>query len=183
MIGLPEDGSTELLRRRYGQEFSAERFIREAAELCDVMVQSGGLKLKAGAKELLEFLERSGIPKAIATSSSREKAMRTLEAVQMVRRFEVIVTRTDVPRGKPYPDLFLRAACELRMPAHSCIVLEDSYNGVRAAHAAGIRVLMVPDLLCATPEMTGLSEAVIPHLFVVLEALVRSGPELQNSPS
>jgi HAD superfamily hydrolase (TIGR01509 family) len=181
MIGLPEDASVDLLRFRYGLDFPAEKYIREAARACEVMVASGHLKLKRGAKELLEFLERSGIPKALATSSSRQKAMRTLAAVQMVRRFDVIVTRTDVLRGKPYPDLFLRAARELGWPGDQCIALEDSYNGVRAARAAGIRVIMVPDLLCATPEMTLLSEAIMPDLFTVLDALPRSGLELRDT--
>jgi HAD superfamily hydrolase (TIGR01509 family) len=174
MIGLPQDGSLNLLRLRYGQDFPAAEFISQTSITSDAMVASGHLKPKKGAQELIEFLERLRVPKAIATSSSREKAMRTLSAVRMAARFDAVVTRTDVPRGKPYPDLFVRAAHELGCATDGCIALEDSYNGVRAAHAAGIRVIMVPDLLWATPEMADLSEAIIPNLSMVLDALFTS---------
>jgi HAD superfamily hydrolase (TIGR01509 family) len=174
MIGLPEDGSLNLLRQRYGLDFPAEKYIRKTAVACEALVASGNLQLKAGAHELLAFLDRAGLPKALATSSSRQKAKCTLAAVQIVDRFDVVVTRTDVARGKPYPDLFLRAAKDLGTSGDQCIALEDSYNGVRAAHAAGIRVIMVPDLLPPTAEMTDLSDAIMPDLFAVLDALLRS---------
>src|SRR4051812_13013326 len=142
MIGLPEDGSVALLRGRYGPDFPAERFFPEAATSCERLVASGSLKLKAGAAELGDALGRAGIPKAIATSSSRTKAMHTLAKTHMADRFDAVVTRSEVPRGKPYPDLYLQAALELGFPADRCIALEDSYNGIRAAHAAGMRVIM-----------------------------------------
>lgn len=175
MIGLPVDGSLDILHRRYGQDFPAEKYIREAAMACEALVLTGGLELKAGATELLAFLDEARLPKAIATSSSREKAMCTLAAVQMADRFNVVVSRTDVPRGKPSPDLFLRAAKELGRTADQCVVLEDSYNGVRAAHAAGMRVIMVPDLMPPNAEMSEVSEAIVPDLFAVLDALINSG--------
>ena len=107
-----------------------------------------------------------------------------MAATDMLSRFEVIVTRTDVARGKPYPDLFTRAALELGVPADQCVALEDSYNGVRAVHAAGMKVIMVPDLLPATEEMIRMSEAIVPSLFTVLEAfgsLGRHGKVRQES--
>jgi len=183
MIGLPADGSQNLLQLRYGPNFPAERYITEAAIACEASVSAGELKPKAGARELLTFLDRLGLPKALATSSARTKAMYTLAAVQMVDRFDAIVTRTDVARGKPYPDLFLRAARELGQSADQCIALEDSYNGVRAAHVAGMRVIMVPDLLPPTAEMIELSEVIVPDLFGVLDALVNSGLNAKETTS
>jgi HAD superfamily hydrolase (TIGR01509 family) len=181
MIGLPEDSSLALLRHRFGLDFDAEDFIRTAATACHAMVDCGQLELKSGATELMEFLEHSGFPKAVATSSSREKAMRTLSAVHLDSRFDAIVTRTDVARGKPHPDLFLRAADELDQPADRCLALEDSYNGVRAARAAGMRVIMIPDLLIATAEMDDLAEAIAPDLLTVLDALMRVRVELEDT--
>jgi beta-phosphoglucomutase-like phosphatase (HAD superfamily) len=175
MIGLPEDGSLELLRTRYGRGFPSDRFILEAARRCAALVSSGALELKAGAAELVACLERSRVPKAIATSSSRAKAKHTLTNVCMLKHFQAIVTRTDVQRGKPHPDLFVRAASELGVALNHCLALEDSYNGVRAAHAAGMRVIMVPDLLFSTDEMQRLSEGIFTDLFAVLDALIGSG--------
>jgi HAD superfamily hydrolase (TIGR01509 family) len=181
MIGLPEDGTVELLRGRYGRDFPAERFIKEAARTCERLVASGHLALKAGAAELICALERSGVPKAIATSSSRAKAVHTLTKAHIAHRFEVIVTRTEVPRGKPYPDVYLQAALELGIAVDRCIALEDSYNGIRAAHAAGMRVIMVPDLLCPTAEIAELSEAIVPDLCEVLTAFISSGLVLEHA--
>jgi beta-phosphoglucomutase-like phosphatase (HAD superfamily) len=67
------------------------------------------------------------------------------------------------------------------LPADRCIALEDSYNGVRAAHAAGIRVIMVPDLLPATTEMIALSEAIVGSLSDVHQAFLTSGRLLEQS--
>jgi HAD superfamily hydrolase (TIGR01509 family) len=181
MIGLPEDGSIDLLKRHYGPDFPAERFIREAAITCEALVDSDRLALKKGAAELLDALESSGVPKGVATSSSRTKAMHTLTKVHLADRFEVIVTRTEVQNGKPRPDLYLRAAHELGFAVDRCIALEDSYIGVRAAHAAGMRVIMVPDLLCPTAEIEELSEAVAKDLCAVLDVFVNSGLVLQHA--
>ncbi|MGY3450328.1 HAD family hydrolase [Bradyrhizobium sp. USDA 4353] len=181
MIGLPEDSSLTLLRHRFGVDFAAEDFIQAAATACHAMVECGQLELKAGVPELMAFIERSGLAKAVATSSSREKAMRTLSAVDLASRFDAVVTRTDVARGKPHPDLFLRAAVELDQPVDRCLALEDSYNGIRAAHAAGMKVIMVPDLLIATPEMTGLADAVAPDLLAVRDALMKARRELEDT--
>jgi HAD superfamily hydrolase (TIGR01509 family) len=161
--------------------FPAEQYVRDTAAACETLVRAGHLALKPGAEELLTLLKSLGIPKALATSSSREKAMRTLAAVRATEWFEAVVTRTDVARGKPSPDLFLRAACELGLPADQCIALEDSYNGVRAAQAAGIRVIMVPDLLPATTEMIALSEAIVGSLSDVHQAFLTSGRPLEQS--
>jgi beta-phosphoglucomutase-like phosphatase (HAD superfamily) len=146
-----------------------------------MLVDAGRLELKKGAAELLDALEGSGVPKGVATSSSRAKAMHMLTKVHLADRFEVIVTRTEVPKGKPHPDLYLRAAHELGFAVDRCISMEDSYNGVRAAHAAGMRVIMVPDLLCPTGEIEELSEAVAKDLCAVLDAFISSGLVLEHA--
>jgi beta-phosphoglucomutase-like phosphatase (HAD superfamily) len=96
----------------------------------------------------------------------------------MLERFNAIITRDDVARGKPHPDLFLRAAAEMRLAPNVCLVLEDSYNGIRAAKAAAMRAIMVPDLLCPTAEMSELAEAIVPDLFVIVNALISFRPDV-----
>jgi HAD superfamily hydrolase (TIGR01509 family) len=117
------------------------------------LVDSGELKLKPGALELIARLQAERIPKAVATSSNRAKATKHLQKSLLLDRFEAILTREDVSNGKPAPDLFLAAASRLRVQPSECVALEDSYNGVRAAFAAGMSVIMVPDLLPPTAEM------------------------------
>jgi HAD superfamily hydrolase (TIGR01509 family) len=175
MIGVPEDASHELLIRRYGSDFPAAQFLEQATLRCRALVNAGHLDLKPGAVELLQSLELAGIPKAVATSSSRAKAEHTLRAVGVLSRFNAVVCRDDVARGKPYPDLFLSAASRLEVDPAVCIVLEDSHNGIRAAHAAGMKVIMVPDLLSPTPSDIATCEIVVPNLFAVLSILSSQG--------
>ena len=74
-------------------------------------------------------------------------------------------------KSKPEPDIFLKAAGKLGAKAGDCFVIEDSFNGIRAANAAGMRPLMVPDLLAPDEEIRGLAEKVFPSLKEVQEYL------------
>jgi beta-phosphoglucomutase-like phosphatase (HAD superfamily) len=96
------------------------------------------------------------MPLALATSSGRDDAEHHLRNADLRRFFVAVATRNDVSRGKPHPDLFLKAAADLGVAPQRCLVLEDSHNGVRAAHAAGCLPIMVPDLLEANDEMRSL---------------------------
>jgi beta-phosphoglucomutase-like phosphatase (HAD superfamily) len=81
------------------------------------------------------------------------------------------VSRDDVKRAKPDPECFLKAAALLGVNASQCLALEDSHHGVRAAHAAGIATIMVPDLLEATPEIRALCVGVAGSLNEVANTL------------
>lgn len=97
-----------------------------------------------GASELLERL--SGKKKlALASASFRDSVHGVIEVLGMARYFEVVVTKSDVPRSKPFPDIFLRAAEKLGVTPSECLVLEDSERGVLAAHRAGMKCIAVPN--------------------------------------
>jgi HAD superfamily hydrolase (TIGR01509 family) len=118
------------------------------------------LSLKAGAIELLDRLKQLGIPRAICTSSSHADVERNLSLYPSIRWFEAIIASGDYARGKPYPDPYLRAAKELGVASVDCLALEDSYNGVRAAAAAGMQTVMIPDLLSPKDEIRSLCKFV-----------------------
>jgi HAD superfamily hydrolase (TIGR01509 family) len=82
---------------------------------------------------------------ALASSSNRAVIDAVLEEAQLSRFFEVTVSSEEVPRGKPGPDVFLEAARRLGVPPQRCAAVEDSGNGIRAAHAAGMRVVAIPN--------------------------------------
>jgi beta-phosphoglucomutase-like phosphatase (HAD superfamily) len=88
-----------------------------------------------------------------------------------VPRFHAVIAAGDYARGKPHPDPFLTAARRLGVAPADCLALEDSHNGVRAAAAAGMMTVMVPDLLPATPEMRALTVAVVDSLHDVAALL------------
>jgi HAD superfamily hydrolase (TIGR01509 family) len=152
MIGLPADKSQALIQDHYGPDFDLQGFLTEEwREVAALFAE--GVALKTGVVELLDHLDALGLPRAVATSSSRGSANANLGHNNILHRFGLIVAREDVERHKPYPDPFLKAARLLGVDPAACLALEDSHNGVRAAHAAGMMTIMVPDLLDPTEEM------------------------------
>jgi HAD superfamily hydrolase (TIGR01509 family) len=122
------------------------------------------LTLKVGVAELLDRLDELRLPRAICTSSSHEDVRHNLDLHALTGRFNAVVAAGDYARGKPAPDPFLRASEALGVAPEACLALEDSYNGVRAAAAAGMHTIMVPDLLPATDEMQSLCRLIVGDL-------------------
>lgn len=173
MIGVPAEVCRRLLLDRFGAEASADSLLAAAARHLRSQIDRGLMQLKPGASELLDYLDRKNLPRALATSSAREKALHHLEAAGIAARFDTIVTRDDVTRGKPFPDIYEQAARRLSLPPRHCLALEDSYNGVRAAASAGAPVIMVPDVLPPTAEMQQKCLTVLHDLHAVLRWLQR----------
>ncbi|MCB1542597.1 MAG: HAD family phosphatase [Rhodoblastus sp.] len=117
-----------------------------------------------GALELLDHLAEREIPCAIATSATRASVERFCGKFDLLPRFRAIVAKSDYEKSKPAPDAFLVAATALDVAPDLCLALEDSYNGVRAAVAAGMPTIMAPDVLPATGEMRRLCVAVVGDL-------------------
>jgi HAD superfamily hydrolase (TIGR01509 family) len=95
---------------------------------------------------LLDLVRARGIPVAVASGSSPGVLRTLLEAVGLLPGIGVVVSAEEVPRGKPYPDVFEEAARRLGIPAHECLVVEDSQYGVEAAKRAFMRCIAVPYL-------------------------------------
>ena len=170
MVGLPDHASNAVARAHFGDDFPLEELNDEvsagARAACEV-----GVALKAGVIELLDHLDAAKIPRAICTSSSHAAVQRTLGPSGIIPRFDAIVAAGDYPRGKPNPDPFLAAAARLGVRPQNCLALEDSHNGVRAAHAAGMMTVMVPDLLEATDDMREKCHAIAESLHHVREMI------------
>ncbi|MDO9502470.1 HAD family phosphatase [Falsiroseomonas sp.] len=125
------------------------------------------LALKPGVRELLDRLDALRLPRAICTSSGHADVADNLNLHGLEGRFNAVVAAGDYAHGKPAPDPFLRAADMLGVAPAACLALEDSHNGVRAAAAAGMRTVMVPDLLPPTPELRALCHHIAADLHEV----------------
>ncbi len=152
MIGLPLAECLAMIQDHFGPGFDMDRFLIEERREIEALFAEG-VALKAGVIELLDHLDELGLPRAVATSSSRDAVDAHLGGHGLLARFDAVIAREDVRRHKPNPDPYLAAALALGVDAESCLALEDSHNGVRAAHAAGMMTIMVPDLLDPTEEM------------------------------
>jgi HAD superfamily hydrolase (TIGR01509 family) len=166
LIGIPGRECDLLLQEHLGPDFPfAECDRLYAGHREDLLAE--GIRLKSGALELLDFLAARGLPAAVATSASRHAAELHLGRSGLRARLPVVVTRDDVAHGKPHPDLFLEAARAIRVPPGRCLAVEDSFNGIRAAYAAGMMAVMVPDLLTPTPEIRALCVEILSDLHAV----------------
>ena len=135
----------------------------EVSALWRERVAATGVPLKPGLRELLDRLDSLRIPKAVATSTVRASALASLGALRA--RLDAAVYGDEVERGKPAPDIYLRAAEALGVAPAACIALEDSLPGVASARAAGMTVVMVPDLVAPT--------ASVPHVCDSLSTFAR----------
>jgi len=172
LVGCPEDASDAKLVLHFGQAFPLRDF-HSINRFRFAQLSSGGIPLRPGALEILVFLKSRGIPRAVATSTDRESARKHLRESGLHPLLDAIVTRTDVTYGKPHPESYLKAARSLGVAPAGCLALEDSHNGVRAAAAAGMATIMVPDLLPPTGEIRALCIGVAESLSHVLAELAR----------
>ncbi len=103
--------------------------------------------LRPGVSTLMDAADEQGIPLAIASSSTRDWVEWNLDQRDLRRRFQVVYTVNDVSRGKPDPELYLKTVAALGVDAATVVAIEDSYNGMLAAKAAGVRCVVAPNVL------------------------------------
>lgn len=144
-------------RVKDGTEIQRECKQRVAKEL------ARGVPLKPGCREILASLHARGIPMAIGSN---------LSVSGFTSYFSAIASGDEVLHGKPASDIFLLAAKRLGVPPADCYVFEDSPNGIRAAHAAGMKPILIPDLMPVTEEIASLTVGVYKVLTDALEELV-----------
>ena len=125
-----------------------------------------------GATSFIQALEDLGMPRIVASSSPRNMIEMNLQTTGTARYFHDVVSGTEVAHSKPAPDTFLLAAQKLRLAPKDCLVLEDSFNGIRAGRAAGCVTVMVPDLMQPTEEITRLYDRKCDDLLQVRDLLI-----------
>lgn len=174
LVGLPGHVSDQIVIEHFGEGFDISAW-RDGVAHHFQDIAAAGIALKAGVVELLDVLDGRGLPRAVATSSTRAAVDHSLGQHGLVERFHAIVSRELQTHHKPHPDPFLKAAAAIGVePAH-CLALEDSHNGVRAAAAAGMMTVMVPDMLDPTEEMQGLAVHIARDLHEVRALLEGQG--------
>ncbi len=169
MVGSSHEHTNRLLVEAYGVSFPYAMFDERCRFIMrERMHQS--VPVKSGAREIIAELSTRGIPTAVATSSRRPHVELHLGQTGLMEHFTAIVTRDDVVNPKPHPEPYLTAAGRLGVEPHRCLALEDSFTGVRAAHAAGMQTVMVPDLVSPNDDIRALGIAVLESLHHVHRA-------------
>lgn len=180
LLGLPGADGDAMLQEHLGPNFPYSEYVVHYRTQVNRILASA-VPLKPGAIEIVKFLTRRNVKVAVATSADRSRAQHQLRLSGLDAHIPIIVTRDDVDRAKPHPDLFLRAAALLSVPVGQCLAIEDSFNGVRSAHAAGTMPVMVPDLVSPTDEIRALCVHVANSLHDVEVWLVAHSDQLPSA--
>ena len=162
----------EIMMETYGPDFPYDEYAAEASAMFHERYDGGRLPMKRGVREILEYLKSHGKRIALASSTRRETVVNQLRDAKILEYFDEVVTGDMVERSKPEPDIFLMACEKVGVAPTRAFAIEDSYNGIRAAHSGKLRPIMVPDLRPADAEMKELAEAVLEDLEAVLAYLL-----------
>lgn len=169
--------STSVARERFqyycGQDFPYDEVRLERVRLSEERIHAAGkaqLQMP-GAQALLEYLKGRGYTLAAATSTARQQTLAHLTQAGLGEYFSVVVCGDMVSRGKPAPDIFLKAAELTDTLPEVCLAVGDTPADVRAATTAGMQVVLIPDQVPASPETAALSLRVLSALPQLQEIL------------
>lgn len=138
--------SFNYMKEHYHIDFDIEEKIELFKALEIKYMKENGIELKKGLVDLLKYLKEHHYKTIIATSSIEERAYRILERHDILKYFDTVVYGSEVSRGKPFPDIFLKACEKLDIKPDEALVLEDSEAGIQAAYDANIPVICIPDM-------------------------------------
>ena len=166
-IGTNDVKTREIVLEHYGVDFPYDEFRRESSLLYHSIVDQGGLPVKVGVQELLSYLTENDILIAVASSTRLEVVTQELKQAGLYDCFSVVMGGDQLKRSKPEPDIYLMTCEKLGTRPANAYAIEDSYNGIRSAYSAGMKPIMVPDMLPPTEEMRQKSVIVLDNLLQV----------------
>lgn len=170
-IGLNEKDTKQLILNHYGESFPYEEFRAEVSKWMEKVIERKGLPVKPGVHKILSHLRNRHIPMGLASSTRYAKVISHLKRTNLIDYFQVIVSGDMIEHSKPQPDIYLLACNKLGVNPKEAYAIEDSPNGIRAAHGAGMRAIMVPDLIEPDREMEELSYLICKDLMEVMHFL------------
>ena len=149
-----------------GAEFRSRSLV-----LFDKYVDEQGMPLKYYAAECLDYLKKKGYQLGLASSTPVDRVKPQLTDTGLIGYFDDIIGGGMFEKGKPDPEIFLKSCERLGSVPEECIVIEDSFNGIRAAYSAGMKPIMVPDIVQPDDEMCTKAWKILPDLKAVTEIL------------
>ena len=170
-IGLNSNDSRQIVLKAYGEDFDYPAFRQQSSEWLQEYMAENGLPVKPGAPQILEWLKGAGYAIGLASSTRSSSVYRYLEQSGLKGYFSVVITGDMIEHSKPRPDIYLMACDRLGVQPEEAYAIEDSPNGIRSAHAAGMCPIMVPDMIEPDEEMKRLSFLIRKDLFEVRDYL------------
>lgn len=163
--------TTRILSEKYGSDMAVKILDMKKKKQREIMALEGGVKLKKGVVEILEFIKKVGLKCAIATSTVKESATRNLKFTGVYDYFDSFIFGDEVRKSKPDPEVFLKACAKVGVDKSQAVVIEDSVMGATAAFNGGIRCFVVEDTIKFTPEENKLATMKFDSLIDVMNYL------------
>lgn len=167
-IGLKRADSIIYYKSVFGQDFDYIRYRKEVTDLFNEYIRKNGMPIKQGLFEILDYLKSKNYRLAVATSTSEESAKPMLKKANVYDYFDFVIYGDNVSNGKPHPEIFEKAVNGINLKPCECYAFEDSINGIKSAHSAGLYTIMVPDLVEPTKEIIPLTKKIFNNLNEVI---------------
>ena len=168
-VGVSLDGAKKIFYKYYGQDFPYYEFREKSRKKFFAIVEKETLPVKKGVRELLKFLKAENYIIGIASSNRIKIIKKEITEANLMPYFNTIIGGDLVEKSKPEPDIYLLACEEMGVDPRYTYVIEDSYNGIKSAHSANMKAIMVPDILEPNAEMKVLSYKICNDLLEVLD--------------
>lgn len=176
-LGLTGETLKQTVLALYGNDYPYFEISKKARGEMIKTIKTEGLPIKPGIIPLLKYLHTHQIPCAIASSTHIEYIREYLSVTQLSSYFHAVIGGDMIANSKPAPDIFLEAARQLGSRPEHCLVLEDSENGILAAHRAGIPVICIPDMKYPAPEYVCMTFDLLENAEMVLPMLTASASD------
>lgn len=163
-IGVNAKATKEIFEEAYGENFPYDELTEAAIETFFTYVKENGIPMKPGVRELLDYLAGEDYKIGLASSTNEIHVRAQLEERKLLSYFQVVICGDMVQRSKPEPDIFLKACEVIGTNPEEAYAIEDSYNGIWAAARAGMKAIMVPDIVMPDEEMKRLAYRIFPSL-------------------
>lgn len=134
------------LKGLFGDGFNYHKVRARRIELMEDYIDLHGVQIKPGLTELMDYLKKHSYKIAVATATDYDRAVPYLQKAGIYESIDSLCCGPSVEHGKPEPDIYLYAAKKLGVEPEKCLAIEDSPNGIKAAHAAKMHTVMIPDL-------------------------------------
>ncbi len=173
-LGVNAVETKQIFLRAYGEDFPYDTYTKEVSRRYHAKADGGELPMKPGVFELLAFLKENGYIIGLASSTREACVRQELADAGIIDYFQELTCGDMLKKSKPEPDIYLMACEKLGVEPGDAIAIEDSFNGIRSAYAAGMAPIMVPDIIQPDEEMREKSHKIFNNLLEVKEWLEKS---------
>lgn len=168
--GTNKEYCKEFINKKF-KNINFEKLYNDRNEFIERNINSNGIKMKKGLIEILQFLKSNNYKIAVASSSEEETVRRYLTKVKILDFFDVIIAGDMIEKGKPNPEIYLKAVQELNVPKEYCVGIEDSNSGILSVYRAGLKPIMIPDLEEPTEDVQNILYAKLDSLESLIKVL------------